>query len=142
MTKCKTRSKLCRVPQRICLYIYININTHIQTNMHTNIPIQIHMHTYRYTCIHICIHIYTQVHIQHLCVASAVLDTEDIRERDGDPGRGHPGKQTRTKQCDTAQNGTPVFLPPLPTSRPTIRAPVSSVKEQLLPALAGGGSSD
>ena len=34
------------------------------------------LHTY----IHICIHIYTQVHIQHLCMASTVLDTEDIRE--------------------------------------------------------------
>ena len=92
--------------------------------------------------IDIHIFIYSKIFIEYLEVSRTVLDTEDIRERDGDPGRGHPGKQTRTKQCDTAQNGTPVFLPPLPTSRPTIRAPVSSVKEQLLPALAGGGSSD
>lgn len=51
--------------------------------------------------------------------------------------RAHLGKQTRAKQCDPAQNGTSAFPPPLPTSRPTNRAPVSRVKKQLLPELAG-----
>ena len=53
----------------------------------------------------------------------------------------HPGKQSRTKQRDPAQNGTcSSHLCPLPCSAHFSaheQGPVSSVKQQLLPALAG-----
>lgn len=94
------------------------------------------MHTHRYTCIHTCIHMHTQVHIQHLYVASAVLDTEDVRENEMETLWAH------TQASRAGPNSVTLHRTghPPPTSAHFSaheQGPASGVKKQLLPALAG-----
>ena len=82
------------------------------------------------------------------CVASTVLSTEGVREEKIEPWRGlHPGKQIRTKQCDTTQDGVSVCgrersLPPLPIhpSWPT-NCTCVQYEGEASPVLAGGENS-
>lgn len=79
---------------------------------------------------------HTQVHIQHLYVASAVLDTEDVRENEMETLWAH------TQASRAGPNSVTLHRTghPPPTSAHFSaheQGPASGVKKQLLPALAG-----